>query len=95
MVVDLGETEVLKGEVTQALYGLVGGEALFSDQLEQLAKGVGIHPDVIVDWRRLRCGEEGKINHGGHRDALGNRHRGNRPPRPPFDCAGSGAAFRG
>jgi hypothetical protein len=43
MVVDLGETEVLKGQVTQALYGLVGGEALFADLLEELAKGLGIH----------------------------------------------------
>src|ERR1700681_2060840 len=31
MVVDLGETEVLKRQVTQALYGLVGGEALLSN----------------------------------------------------------------
>src|SRR6266446_6742797 len=56
MVVDLGETEVLKGEVTQALYGLVGGETLFPDLLEQLAKGLGIHAEVIVDWRELRRG---------------------------------------
>jgi hypothetical protein len=75
MVVDLGETEVLKGEVTQALYGLVGGETLFSDLLEKLAKGLGIHPEVIVDWRRLRRGEEGKISHGGRGDALGKPHR--------------------
>src|ERR1039458_6423090 len=39
MVVELGETEVLKGQVTKALYGFVGGEALFSNLLEELAKG--------------------------------------------------------
>jgi hypothetical protein len=51
MVVDLGETEILKGQVAQALYGLVRRETLFSDLLEELAKGLGIHADVIVDWR--------------------------------------------
>ena|ERR1700694_1608041 len=50
MVVDLGETEILKGQVTQALDGIVRGETLFSNLLEQLAKGLGIHADVIVDW---------------------------------------------
>jgi hypothetical protein len=39
MMVELGETQVLKGQVTQALYGFVGGEALFSNLLEELAKG--------------------------------------------------------
>ena len=34
MVVDLGETEILKGQVAQALDGVVGGEALFSNLLE-------------------------------------------------------------
>src|SRR4029077_3045703 len=54
MVVDLGETEILKGQVAQALYGLVRRETLFSNLLEELAKGLGIHADVIVDWRGLR-----------------------------------------
>src|SRR6202521_5310206 len=72
MVVDLGETEILKGQVTQALYGLVGGETLFSDLLEQLAKSLGIHADVIVDWRGLGTAADCKINHGGHRGAWGN-----------------------
>jgi hypothetical protein len=38
MMVELGETQVLKRQVTQALDGFVGGEALFSNLLEQLAK---------------------------------------------------------
>src|SRR5271157_394404 len=37
MMVDLGETEVLKGQVTQALDGIVGREAFLSNLLEQLA----------------------------------------------------------
>jgi hypothetical protein len=43
MVVNLGEAEILEGQVAQALDGLVGGEALFSNLLEQLAKGLGVH----------------------------------------------------
>jgi len=39
MMVELGETQVLEGQVAQALYGFVGGEALFSDLVEQLAQG--------------------------------------------------------
>jgi hypothetical protein len=50
MVVDLGETEILKGQVTEALDGVVRREVFFSNLLEQLAKGLGIHSDVIVDW---------------------------------------------
>ncbi len=72
MVVDLGEAEVLKGQVTEALDGLVGGEVFFADLLEQLAKSLGVHADVIVDWRGLGGGEDCKINHGGHRGAQGN-----------------------
>jgi hypothetical protein len=33
-MVDLGETEVLKGQVAEALYGFVWGETLFADLLE-------------------------------------------------------------
>jgi hypothetical protein len=43
MMVELGETQILKGQVAQALYGFVGREALFSDLLEQLAQGLGVH----------------------------------------------------
>ena len=43
MVIDLGETQVLEGQVTQALDGVVGGEALFANLLEELAKGLGVH----------------------------------------------------
>jgi hypothetical protein len=50
MVVDLGETEVLKGQVAKALDSVVRREVFFSNLLEQLAKGLGIHSDVIVDW---------------------------------------------
>jgi hypothetical protein len=39
MMVELGETQVLKRQVTKALYGFVGGETLFSNLLEELAKG--------------------------------------------------------
>jgi hypothetical protein len=39
MVVEFGETEVLKGQVTQALDGVVGREALFLDLVEELAQG--------------------------------------------------------
>src|ERR1700687_2615828 len=49
MVVDLGETEILKGQVAKALDGFVRRETLFADLLEQLAKGLGIHR------RRLHC----------------------------------------
>jgi len=48
MVVELGETEVLEGQVTEALDGVVGGEALFSNLLEQMAKGLGVHGYAIV-----------------------------------------------
>jgi hypothetical protein len=43
MVVDLDKAEVFKGQMAEALDGVVGGEALLSDLLEQLAKGLGIH----------------------------------------------------
>src|SRR5258706_3357639 len=77
MVVDLGEAEVLKGQVTEALDGLVGGEVFFADLLEQLAKGLGIHSDSHCRLGGLGRGEDCKINHGGHRGAQGQPHRGN------------------
>ena len=43
MVVEFGEAQVLKGQVTQALDGVVGGEALFLDLVEELAQGLGVH----------------------------------------------------
>jgi hypothetical protein len=48
VVVELGETQILKGQVTEALYGVVGGEALFSNLLEEMAKGLGVHGYAIV-----------------------------------------------
>jgi hypothetical protein len=53
MVVELGEAEVLKGQVTQALDGVVGGEALSADLVEELAQGLGVHrcQKVIVDFQ--------------------------------------------
>jgi hypothetical protein len=42
-MVELGEAEVFKGQVTQALDGVVGGKALFSNLLEELAKGFSVH----------------------------------------------------
>src|SRR6266852_9470714 len=95
MVVDLGETEVLKGQVTQALDGVVGREALFADLLEQPAKGLGIHADVIVDWRGLGTAEDCKINHGGHRGAQGNPTGKTDHSGYPLTSAGSAAMLRG
>jgi hypothetical protein len=46
MMIDLGESQVFKGEMAQALDGVVGGEALFPDLVEQLAQGFGIHVDL-------------------------------------------------
>ena len=43
MVVDLGKTQVLKGQVAQPLDGLVGRDALFPDLIEQLTEGLGVH----------------------------------------------------
>src|SRR5580704_11827454 len=43
MVVELGESQVFEGEMTEALDSFVGGESLFSDLLEQLAQGLGVH----------------------------------------------------
>lgn len=43
MMVELGKAEILEGQVAQALDGFVGGEALFLDLFEQLAKGLGVH----------------------------------------------------
>src|ERR1017187_271997 len=43
MVVDLGEAQVFKRQMTQALDGGVGREVLLSDLVEQLAKGFGVH----------------------------------------------------
>jgi len=43
MMVELGETQVLEGQVTEALHGFVGGKALLSDLIEELAKGFGVH----------------------------------------------------
>jgi hypothetical protein len=37
--------------VTEAFYGIVGGEAPFSNLLEETAKGFGIHGYAIVDCR--------------------------------------------
>jgi hypothetical protein len=48
VVVELGETEVLKRQVTEALDGVVGGETLFSNLLEEMAKGLGVHGYAIV-----------------------------------------------
>jgi hypothetical protein len=48
VVVELGETEVLEGQVTEALDGVVGGDALFSNLLEEMAKGLGVHGYAIV-----------------------------------------------
>ena len=51
-MVDLGKTKILKGQVAQAFDGFVRGDALFSDLIEELAKGLGIHGgSVIVDCR--------------------------------------------
>jgi hypothetical protein len=49
VVVEFGETEVLKGQVTESLDGVVGREALFSNLLEEMAKGLGVHGYVIVE----------------------------------------------
>src|SRR3984957_4304971 len=38
MMIDLGESEVFKGQVTKALDCFVGGKAFFSNLIEQLAK---------------------------------------------------------
>src|ERR1019366_910330 len=63
VVVELGETEVLKGQVTEALDGVVGGETLFSNLLEEMAKGLGVHGYAIVDWRGLLRGMTTPFNH--------------------------------
>ena len=42
-IFDLGKTQVLKWEVAQSLYGLVGRDALFPDLIEQLTEGLGVH----------------------------------------------------
>jgi hypothetical protein len=57
MVIDFGETEVFEGQMTEAFYGVVGGEAFFADLIEELAKSFGVHRcwTAIVDW--LGCGE--------------------------------------
>ena len=41
MVVELGETEVLEGQVTEALDGFVGGEALFFELARTDCEGLG------------------------------------------------------
>ncbi|MGA7568819.1 MAG: hypothetical protein WBW53_22395 [Terriglobales bacterium] len=38
VVIDLGEAEILEGQMAQALDGLVGRKTLVSDLLEKLAK---------------------------------------------------------
>jgi hypothetical protein len=52
VMVDLGKTEILKGQVAQTFDGFVRRDAFFSDLIEELAKSLGIHGDsVIVDCR--------------------------------------------
>jgi len=43
MVIEFGETQILEGEMAQALDGFIGRHALFSYLLEELAEGWTIH----------------------------------------------------
>jgi hypothetical protein len=65
MVVELGESEVLKGQVTEALDGIVGGKALFADLVEELAKRLGIHRCRHYYYCRLPGTVRGLVTAGG------------------------------
>jgi hypothetical protein len=54
MVVELGETQVLEGQVAEAFYGLVGGKALFSDFFEEFVEGMRIHEIVVTQRREMQ-----------------------------------------
>jgi hypothetical protein len=43
MVVEFGETQVLEGQVAEALYRLVGGESAPANLIEQFFQRLGVH----------------------------------------------------
>jgi len=43
MVIYLGEIEIFKGKMAQALHGIIGGKFALAHLLEQFADGFGVH----------------------------------------------------
>jgi len=54
VMVHLGETEILEGEVSEPVNGMVGGQAAAADVVEKLAEGTGVHEIAEVGCRGPR-----------------------------------------